>query len=210
MGPRALRAAGICRRIGRVGFAVLSLGLALAGCVSNQGSVAGNALQPAAVRGPTVAFDSIDGPPVALFQKLVSELSTEAQNRQVVVVSREDRAAYRVRGYLAATVESGRTHIDWVWDVYDAAQQRTLRIVGAEAGNRRGGDAWAMADDEMVHKIARVSMDRLVVFLADPRAAPAGEPGIPARPAVPDRDAPAVAESLPPSSGVLALVAERP
>jgi hypothetical protein len=60
---------------------------------------------------PTVAFESIDGPPVGVFQRLVQNLSAEAEARQIAVVSREGRSHYRVRGYLAAQTARGRTHI---------------------------------------------------------------------------------------------------
>jgi len=49
--------------------------------------------------GPTLAFDSIDGPPVAVFNRLVDNLTSEAQARQLSIASREGAANYRVRGY---------------------------------------------------------------------------------------------------------------
>src|SRR5581483_6887976 len=84
-------------------------------------------LANAAPRG-SIAFESIDGPPSGVFQKLVQSLDAEAQTRNVAIASRESPAAYRVRGYLAAHVVRGKTSIAWVWDVYDAQQQRALRV----------------------------------------------------------------------------------
>jgi len=75
-----------------------------------------------------------------------------------------------VRGYLAAQVVRGRTHISWVWDVYDDVKVRALRIRGEEAGGRSGADPWSTADDAMLRKIARASMDRLAAFLRNPEA----------------------------------------
>ena len=58
-------------------------------------------------RGATVAFASIDGPPKGQFHALVQDLNKEAQTRRLAVTSREQPSAYRVRGYLAATVDRG-------------------------------------------------------------------------------------------------------
>ena len=118
--------------------------------------------------GPTLAFDSIDGPPVSVFNRLVDNLTSEAQARQLSIASREGAANYRVRGYLAAQVVHGRTLVSWVWDVYDDDKFRALRITGEEAGGRAGGDPWAVADEAMLRKIARVAMDRLSAYVRNP------------------------------------------
>jgi hypothetical protein len=138
--------------------------LALTACVADGQP----GLSLAASRGATVAFESIDGPPQPVFQKLVENLAAEAVGRQVSVISREARPQYRIRGYLAASVEGRRTNIGWVWDIYDADKRRMLRIVGEEPGSRRNPDAWAAADDAMLRKIARQSIDRLATFLNAP------------------------------------------
>jgi hypothetical protein len=131
-----------------------------------------------ASRGATVAFESIDGPPQPVFQKLVENLAAEAVARQVSVISREARPQYRIRGYLAASVEGRRTHIGWVWDVYDADKRRVLRIVGDEPGSR-ASDPWTAADDAMLRKIARTGMDRLASFLNTPGTGRPPTPGPP-------------------------------
>ena len=84
----------------------------------------------------------------------------------LAIASREGAANYRVRGYLAAQVIRGRTHISWVWDVYDDDKLRTLRITGEEASGRSGGDPWSAADEAMLRRIARTSMDRLAAYAA--------------------------------------------
>ena len=76
-----------------------------------------------------------------------------------------------MRGYLAAQVIRGRTHISWVWDVYDDDKLRALRITGEEAGGRGGGDPWSVADEPMLRRIARASMDRLAAYLGNPGGA---------------------------------------
>ena len=146
--------------------------MALAACSPNDrpGTRAG---QP---RGATVAFESIDGLPPSQFRQLVENLNSEAQARQLAVMSRESSSTYRVRGYLAAKITKRETTISWVWDVFDGDDRRTLRIAGEETakqtGKGRHRDAWSVADDAMLHRIARNSMDQLAVFLTSPEVAP--------------------------------------
>jgi hypothetical protein len=146
--------------------------LALAACTTDAETTAMN-LVP---RGATVAFESIDGPPQDQFYKLVQDLNDEAQSRRLSVMSRERPAAYRVRGYLAADTENGKTSITWVWDVFDADGSRALRISGAEAAPGKHRDAWAAADDAVLHRIAGASMDQLAAFLTSPDVAPVEAP----------------------------------
>jgi hypothetical protein len=151
-----------------VACAVAALLAALAsGCTtSNTSNAALTTATPST--GPTIAFESIDGPPVGIFNRLVDTLSAEAQARNLAIASREGAANYRVRGYLAAQVIRGRTHISWVWDVYDDDKLRALRITGEEAGGRAGSHPWSVADETMLRRIARASMDRLAVYLGNP------------------------------------------
>ena len=93
----------------RVACAVAALLAALAsGCTTSNTSNA--SLTTSAATGSTIAFESIDGPPVGIFNRLVDNLSSEAQARNLAIASREGAANYRVRGYLAAQVMRGRTH----------------------------------------------------------------------------------------------------
>jgi hypothetical protein len=123
--------------------------------------------------GATVAFESIDGPPMGVFNKLVQNLSEEADARQLAVVSREGPAHYRVRGYLAAHIERKQTVIAWVWDVYDANERRTLRISGEEPapGVRSVKNAWSAADERVLRRIAQASLDNLARHLGAPTQA---------------------------------------
>jgi hypothetical protein len=162
MRSAAARAAGAGYRRAwcRVALAALALALAAAGCTDGRPTASF-----VSARTTPIAFESIDGPPQAVFQKLVENLAAEAVARRVDVISREATPYYRVRGYLAAHVERQRIHVGWVWDVYDGEKRRVLRIAGEEPGSRRGGDAWTAADDAMLRRIARASMDRLAAFL---------------------------------------------
>jgi hypothetical protein len=194
-GRRAGGARGFAFHRARLGMAaVFVLALAAGGCANAPGPAPMASV--ATARGASIAFESIDGPPVAVFQNLVTTLSAEAASRQVQVVSRTGSPAYRIRGYLAAIVVGGKSHISWVWDVYDADKQRVLRIAGEEATGRPGSNAWAAADEQMVRRIARSSVDRLAAFLASPSAPPAVEPAQPGSPAIASADAAAAALAL--------------
>ena len=94
----------------------------------------------------------------------------------LAVISREQSSAYRVRGYLAVKVTKHQTTVSWVWDVFDQEENRTLRISGEETAKVRHRDAWAAADDAMLHRIARASMEQLAAFLTSPEVAPGTAP----------------------------------
>jgi hypothetical protein len=166
------RRIGAVRRISRPGaFLIAACALALGGC--NPDNQAVSVAQP---RGASVAFDSLDGLPPGQFQKLVRDLNDEAQVRRLAVISREQPSAYRVRGYLAVKVTKRQTTVSWVWDVFDQEEQRALRISGEETAKVRHRDAWAAADDVMLQRIARTSMDQLAAFLTSPDIAPGTAP----------------------------------
>lgn len=166
----------------------------LAGC-------AGGGLQATSSttgRGATIAFESIDGLPQSQFARLVGFLSEEAKSRDLAVVTRDSPSQFRARGYASAQVRGKRTVIAWVWDVYDAQQQRAMRVSGeqASAAKARG---WAAADDQALRNIARESLTQLAWFLANPEAPPANPPEAPSAGTVvastepvPARDGPAL------------------
>ena len=178
-------------RAGCVALLLASAG-ALGGCASGGAPGASFAM---AGDGPTVAFESIDGPPPQVFDRMVSVLDSESKLRSLSIVSREGSAAYRVRSYLSAQVIRGKTVIAWVWDVYDRDQQRALRLSGQEVGSKAGRDAlrdpWAAADDLVLRKIAQAGLSGLTGMINGtpdiPPAAPTGKRG----PAVANADDPA-------------------
>jgi hypothetical protein len=149
--------------------AATALAAAVSGCVTGADSGARTALT--VLSATSVAFESIDGPPPAVFSRMVASLNDEATAQHVTVVSRTGPATYRVRAYVSATVNRGKTSFVWVWDVYDADRQRALRIAGEEpAAAGRHRDAWALADDQVVRRIARSGMERVAAFLSEPRS----------------------------------------
>ena len=183
-----------------VAAALLGIACALGGCAS--GGAASNSYAMASTGGgSTVAFESIDGPPPQVFDRMVSVLDSESKLRNLSIVSREGGASYRVRSYLSAQVVRGRTVIAWVWDVYDNNQQRALRLSGEEPGGKSGRDAWAAADDLVLRKIAQAGFSGLSGMInGTPDATPAPAPA---------RSGPAVAsvEGIAPAQDVSSVAA---
>jgi hypothetical protein len=162
---------------------------ALGGCASSGG--AGSGAFAMASGGPaTVAFESIDGPPPQVFDRMVGVLDSESKLRNLAIVSREGAATYRVRSYLSAQVVRGRTKIAWVWDVYDGSQQRALRLSGEEPAGKAGRDAWAAADDMVLRKIAQAGLSGLTGMIN-------GTPDVPSAVPAPGLRGPAVASAEP-------------
>ncbi|WP_441279604.1 hypothetical protein AB7783_29605 [Tardiphaga sp. 172_B4_N1_3] len=141
----------------------LTVAFGLAGCanVPNSGGAMNAQASLSTPTGATVAFESIDGPPPQVFDRMVNLLDSEARLRNLAVVSRKDSAAFRVRSYLAAQVRGGQTSIAWVWDVYDRDQNRALRLSGEEQAGKGGRDAWATADDLVLRRIAQAGLTGL-------------------------------------------------
>lgn len=183
-GHTSLRAR--CRALATL--TALAAALGAAGCATDsrvnsfaQGSLA------------TLTVDSVDGPPPQVFERFVEALNAEAQAKAVPIVSREGTATYRVRAYLAAQVSRGRTTIAWTFDVYEAGQQRALRLTGEEPAGRAGRDAWAVADSQLLRRIAQNGMAGVAQLVNGTLPAEA-----PVQPA-PQRG-PAVAEAQEPAS----------
>lgn len=149
----------------------------------------------------TVAFEQIDGPPLAVFKGLVAELDGQAKAHGIDVVAPGGEAAYRIRGYLANHVVGGRPHVAYVWDIYDSEERRNIRITGEEAGAKaaRRADAWEAADPAMVKRIAETSVGQLASFLGTPaRSTPVARPA-PATPASAPASRPDVAPPAEPA-----------
>jgi hypothetical protein len=186
-----------------IAAALFAIAAALGGCASG-GAVNGSFAMAGGGSGTTVAFESIDGPPPQVFDRMVGVLDSESKLRNLSVVSREGSASYRVRSYLAAQISRGQTTIAWVWDVYDRNQQRALRLSGEEPAGKAGRDAWAAADDLVLRRIAQAGFSGLTAMMNG--TPPADEP--PAdrtpskrRPAVARADGPA------PGSGAVGALA---
>src|SRR6185436_202634 len=83
---------------------LLVVASALGGCAGG-----GSYAMASTGSGPTVAFESIDGPPPQVFDRMVNVLDGESKLRNLSIVSREGGASYRVRSYLSAQVVRGKT-----------------------------------------------------------------------------------------------------
>jgi len=174
-------ASSILRRAGSCVLAVMLLAAAaaLGGCAGGGGAANSYAMAPSGGSGATVAFESIDGPPPQVFDRMVGVLDSESKLRSLSVVSREGTAAYRVRSYLSAQIVRGKTVIAWVWDVYDANQQRALRLSGEELTAAKGGrDPWGAADDLVLRKIAQAGFSGLSNMINGTPDAPGSAPGL--------------------------------
>ena len=184
-----------------IAAALLAVASALGGCAGGGAAGGSYAMASSAGGGATVAFESIDGPPPQVFDRMVGVLDSESKLRNLSIVSREGGASYRVRSYLSAQVVRGKTMIAWVWDVYDNNQQRALRLSGEEAAGKAGRDAWAAADDLVLRKIAQAGLSGLSGMInGTPDAAPAPAP---------ERRGPAVAsvEETAPAQGAAGVTA---
>jgi hypothetical protein len=143
------------------------MSIAALGCVVSGCSTDGQGLQAFAQQtsgGPTLAFETIDGPPPLVFERLVTALNTAAQGKPVAIAARDSPAAYHVRSYLSAQVRRGRSVIAWVFDVYDRDQQRALRLSGEEPAGKAGRDAWSTADDQVLRRIAQAGLSGIAAF----------------------------------------------
>jgi hypothetical protein len=170
---------------------LLTIACGLGGCASG-GAVSGSyAMAGGGGGSATVAFESIDGPPPQVFDRMVGVLDSESKLRNLSIVSRQDQAAYRVKSYLAAEVSHGRTTIAWVWDVYDSNQQRALRLSGEEAAGKSGRDAWTAADDLVLRRIAQAGFSGLAAMVNGTVPADPPPPG----PAPDSKRGPAVASA---------------
>jgi hypothetical protein len=178
------------RQTTAIAAALVLIGCGLGGCASNGG---GGAFAQSG-GGATVAFESIDGPPPQVFDRMVGVLDSESKLRNLQVVSREGSASYRVKSYLAAQISRGQTTIAWVWDVYDRNQQRALRLSGEEPAGRAGRDAWTAADDPVLRRIAQAGFSGLTSMING--TPPADAPPVQA----PGGQGPAVASAEPASS----------
>jgi hypothetical protein len=181
IGPRGSLPAGGGKPM--LGLALcLALSLLTAGCAA-----IGSALGPSArARDVSIAFESIDGLPRDVSQKLVRDLDEEAAALRIAVVPAGAEAAYRVRGYLAAHAEGATTVIAWAWDVYDGELHRAFRLNGEErvsaaAGRNHDGGTWATADEALLRRIARTGMEQLADFMASASAPAAPTPAAPGR-----------------------------
>ena len=140
--------------------------LFLAACQTDNGLVTGS-LGPNG-NSRAIAFESIDGPPPTVFERLVTQLTKEAEARKLPVVSRANPGAWRVRLYLAAHMQKKQAAISWVGDVFDTSYDRAFRVTGEELVSPARRDVWALADDAVLARIAAKSLDAIMAQMNAP------------------------------------------
>jgi hypothetical protein len=167
-------------------FAAALACLLLAACQTDNGLVTGS-LGPNGSR--AIAFESIDGPPPTVFERLVAQLGKEAEARKLPVVSRANAGAWRVRLYLAAHMQKKQAAISWVGDVFDINYDRAFRVAGEEPVSPARRDVWALADDTVLARIAAKSLDAIMAQINAPDLSPSPAPAEPAGRDTPVADA---------------------
>jgi hypothetical protein len=160
---------------GRILAAALAC-LLLAACQTDNGLVTGS-LGPNGSR--AIAFESIDGPPPAVFERLVAQLGKEAEARKLPVVSRSNQGAWHVRLYLAAHMQKKQAAITWVGDVFDTRYDRAFRVTGEEPVSPARKDVWSLADDAVLARIAAKSLDAIMAQINAPELSPSPAPAEP-------------------------------
>jgi ABC-type amino acid transport substrate-binding protein len=150
--------------------------LLLAACQTDNGLVTGS-LGSNGSR--AIAFESIDGPPPTVFERLVAQLTKEAEARKLPIVSRSNPGAWRVRLYLAAHVQKKQATISWVGDVFDTRYDRAFRVAGEEPVSPARKDVWALADDAVLARIAAKSLDAIMAQMNAPETSPSPAPAEP-------------------------------
>jgi hypothetical protein len=145
----------------------------LAGCVESAGSPPPQAeallrkdeVKP---RSASIALTSVSGVPEPVADRMKKAFAQEAAQREITLAD-ANSADYLMRGYLnAAPTESG-TAITVVFDVFDAAKKRALRledgliIKGASADS----DPWSAVDVAAISNVAAKSAYSLAAFLAN-------------------------------------------
>jgi uncharacterized lipoprotein YmbA len=171
------RALGLVRR-NLSALLALTAALAIVGCAASDTTVTGSI---PANHSQTIAFESIDGPPRPVFDRLVAALSAEAEQRDLPVVTHTGPSAYRVRAYLATYIErkKKRATVTWAWEVLDTRDNRAFRLTGEESLGKPQTDVWAQLDDSLLRRIAAKAFDELTARLgpiSPTSPAPAGEP----------------------------------
>jgi hypothetical protein len=178
----------MCRKNGRAwrAAAMTLAALTLTACVHGDPSVTGSVASPIAT-GNTIAFESIDGPPRPVFDRLVKMLSAEAERRQLPVVTQTGPSTYRVRAYLATYIEKKKKQatLTWAWEVLDTRDQRAFRLAGEEALGASKSDVWAQFDDTVLARIARQGFDELSARIGGSPAPASPAPGIEPTPSGP-------------------------
>jgi hypothetical protein len=162
---------------------ILIMALCLAGCIEaadspppqadlQQGPVRREGVSP---RGASVALASLSGVPEPVADRIKGAFAQEAAERDITLADPKN-ANYLVRGYLnAAPAETG-TSITVVFDIFDAAKKRALRLEDALfiKAVPAADDPWSVMDVASVGDVAAKTAEDLAAFLTNTPEALAG------------------------------------
>lgn len=114
----------------------------------------------------TFAFEPLTGAPGNIADELSSQLGVNAASQGLSVVRRVGAdATYRVNGYLAATGQSGKGTIFYVFDIVDRSGKRLKRISGSEETGGATGDPWQSATEGILSRIANRTVVEIKAWL---------------------------------------------
>jgi len=104
----------------------------------------------------TVAVASISGPPQAVWDRLVRQLNSAAQESNIALLNYQGATAdYRLQGYVIATPAKTAISVSYIWDVFDKSGGRVGRTAGSQNVDRPvSGDPWAGIPDPVLKLIA--------------------------------------------------------
>lgn len=104
----------------------------------------------------TVAVASISGPPQAVWDRLVRQLNSAAQESNIALLNYQGATAdYRLQGYVIATPAKKAISVSYIWDVFDKSGGRVGRTAGSQNVDRPvSGDPWAGIPDPVLKLIA--------------------------------------------------------
>jgi hypothetical protein len=146
----------------------------------NDPFVTGSLLRPTG--GGTVAIDSIDGLPRPVFDRLVEQMSAQAEARKLPIVSRMASPVYRAQISLSAEIEKRQGRIAWAADLFDRNQQRLVRLTGNEPVSAGRREFWQKVDDAALARLAGRMLEAIVAAASGTLPQPA--------PDAPRREAP--------------------
>lgn len=116
--------------------------------------------------GVTFAFEPLTGAPGNIADQLSSAIGTTAATQGLTLVKRVGAdATYRVNGYLAATGQSGKGTVFYVFDIVDRSGNRLKRISGTEETGGSSGDPWQGASESLLSRIAQRTVVEIKAWL---------------------------------------------
>jgi hypothetical protein len=168
-------------RMARV-ILVAMLGVGLAGCETASsmfgGSLFGSSNTPAPeIAAPSppapqpplakIAVAPIIGAPDAIAKQIQQEFTSAVEKQRVsVILGKDQRADYTLRGYIVAAKDKTATKVSYIWDVTDPTGKRVNRITGEEVAPANGAkDPWAALTPQVAQSIASKAANSFIAWL---------------------------------------------